>query len=138
MGSPAAITSIFNLPALDINQLEEYEDANKIRLNILKLVRRRQNGQTVLRGQKHYSVPGCQQNDHPKINVAVDEWPSDVLYWLPCSSLIDNQMGCTKTPNCKFTFEHPSDLKRHEANCSDDQTLKSKQTSYGSGQTIMD
>ena len=138
MGSPAAITSIFNLPPLDTNQIEEFEGQNNIRFNILKLVRRRNHDQTILRGQKHYSVPGCQQNENPIINIAVDQWPSDILYWLPCSSLIDNQMSCTKTPSCKFTFERPKELERHEINCSDEQKVKSKQTSYGSGKSIMD
>ena len=81
MGSLASITSIFNLPPLDTDQLEEYEAQNSLRLNILKLVRRRHHGQTILRGQKHYSVPGCQDNANEKINIAVDEWPSDVFYW---------------------------------------------------------
>ena len=138
MGSPAAITSIFNLPPLDTNQLEEFESENNVRLNILKIVRRRHHNQTILRGQKHYAVPGCQENDNPKINLAVDEWPSEVLFWLPCSSLIDNQIACTKNPNCKFTFEYPSELERHEFNCIDEQKVKSKQISYGSGETIMD
>ena len=53
MGSPAAITSIFNLPPLDTERLEEYEDQNHIRLNILKLVRRRNHSKTMLRAQKH-------------------------------------------------------------------------------------
>ena len=83
MGSPAAITSIFNLPPLDTDRLEEYEDQNRLRFNILKLIRRRQNLKTVLRAQKHYTVPGCQENDNPQINVAVDQWPSDVLYCFP-------------------------------------------------------
>ena len=73
MGSPAAITSIFNLPPLDTNRLEEFEEENNIRFNIMKIIRRRNNSQTVLRAQKHYSVPGCQENDNPKIDLAVDE-----------------------------------------------------------------
>ena len=138
MGSPAAITSIFNLPPLDTNRLEEFEEENNIRFNIMKLVRRRQNSQTVLRAQKHYSVPGCQENKNPKIDLAVDEWPSELLYWLPCSSLIDNQLGCSKTPQCKFTFQHQSDLERHEKNCTDAKKVKTKQKLYGSRESIMD
>ena len=80
MGSPAAITSIFNLPPLDTDRLEEFENQNRVRLNILKLIRRRHHSKTILRAQKHYTVPGCQENDNPKINVAVDQWPSDILY----------------------------------------------------------
>ena len=66
MGSPAAITSIFNLPPLDTDRLEEYEDQNRLRFNILKLIRRRQNSKTVLRAQKHYTVRDVKKTIIPK------------------------------------------------------------------------
>ena len=137
-GSPTAITSIFNWPPLDLNNLEEYEEQNQVRLNILKIVKRRKNAKIELRACKHNSTPCCQDNDNPKIDVAVDNWPSNELYWLPCSSLIENQMVCTKTPSCNFTFEHPSELERHEFHCKDTQTVQAKQKFYGSGRNKMD
>ena len=137
-GSPTAITSIFGLPPIDLENLEDYENQNQVRLNILKIVKRAHRGKTVVRATKHNSTPGCHDNDYPRIDVAVDEWPSTVLYWLPCSSLIDNQLVCSKTPTCKFTFEHPSELKRHESHCTGVQTVLAKQKFYGSGETKMD
>ena len=136
-GSPSTIMSLFNLPPLDLANLEQYEKIHNVRLNILKLVRRTQNGKTVFKGQKHYSTPGCQSGSGRVINCAVENWPSVSLNWLPCDSLIDNQMGCTKTSSCKFTFEHPSDLKRHEAICSKEQKITSKQKFYGSRKSKM-
>ena len=136
--SPSAITSIYGLPVLDLDHLEQYEDDNKIRINVLKIVERRKHNKTVLRAQKHYTTPGCKQNANPKIDVAVESWPSTQLYWLPCSSLIESQMVCTVTETCKFTFEWPADLKKHEKICSAEQTVVGEQKYYGSGKTVMD
>ena len=134
-GSPTAVMSLFNLPTLDLDNLEQYEKSHNVRLNILKLVKRTNNGKTVFKGQKHYSTPGCQPGTDPIINCAVENWPSDTLHWLPCDSLIDNQMGCTKSPACKFTFEYDSELKRHEKLCSMEQKIISSQKFYGSPKT---
>ena len=131
-GSPTAIASIFNLPPLDLENLEPFEKTHKIRFNILKLVQRRKNNKTVFRGQKHYTTPGCQSGTDPIINCAVEDWPSNYLYWLPCQSLVDKEMVCTKSPTCKFTFEYESELKRHEKICSMEQKVVSKQKLYGS------
>ena len=125
------------MPPLDLNKLEEYEEENKVRFNILKRIQRQDHG-VKWRAQKHYSTPGCSDNDYPQIDVAVDSWPSTDLYWLPCESLIDNQMGCTVNPKCGFTFEYPSDLKNHEKNCNNDKKVIGKQVFYGSGETVMD
>ena len=134
-GSPTAIASLFNLPSLSLDQLEQYETNHNIRFNILKLVKRTENGKAVFKGQKHYSTPGCQEGSSPVLNFAVEDWPSEILYWLPCSSLVDNQIACTKTASCKFTFEHMSELKRHEKICSLEQKVVSKQKFYGSPKT---
>ena len=138
MGSPAAITSIFNLPPLDLNKLEEYEEQNQVRLNILKIVRRRHHSKTEVRAQKHYSTPGCQNNSNPKLDVAVDNWPSQDLYWVPCASLVDNQMACTVTESCMINFETPAQLARHEQTCTDKTTVNGKQKMYGTAETKLD
>ena len=91
-----------------------------------------------IRAQKHYNTPGCSNNDYPQIDIAVDNWPSEEFNWLPCQSLIDNQMRCTVNPKCGFTFERPSELKRHESICSDEQKVYGKQKFYGSADSILD
>ena len=135
-GSPTAITSIFGWPSLDLDKLEEYEEQNQVQLNILKIIKRTENRKTVTRACKHNSTPGCQNNGNPKIDVAVDTWPSNELYWLPCSSLIDNQIVCSKT-SCQFAFETPGAVERHEHNCKEEQKVTAKQKFYGSGENKM-
>lgn len=137
-GSPSSITSIFGLPELDLDQLESYEDQHNVRINVLKIVERKHHNKTVKRAQKHYTTPGCQDNSNPKINVAVDYWPSNQLYWLPCESLIESQMVCTVTENCKFTFESPAHLKKHEKICTAEQSVVGEQKYYGSTKNVMD
>ena len=56
------------------------------------------NGKNVLRGQKHYAMPG----GTGPIAIGAFDWPSDQLFWLPSKNLIDNVHRCTKTPKCGF------------------------------------
>ena len=117
--------------------MEEYEQANQISFNILKLIQRQNNG-VRLHAQKHYSTPGSSNSDYPQIDVAVESWPSNELYWLPCKSLIDNQIRCTVNSKCGNTFEFPSELRRHELNCNNNKKVEGKQKFYGGNETIMD
>ena len=55
-------------------------------------------GKNILRGQKHYTVPG----GNGPINIGVFDWPSDQLFWLPSKNLLDDVHRCTKTPKCGY------------------------------------
>ena len=55
-------------------------------------------GKNVLRGQKHYSMPG----GNGPIDIGAFDWPSDQLFWLPSKNLLDNVHRCTKTPKCGY------------------------------------
>ena len=56
-------------------------------------------GKKVIRGHKHYSVPGGDGD----IKVGVWKWnldESNVIFWLPSENLIEDLYRCTKTPSC--------------------------------------
>ena len=60
------------------------------------------NGKEVIRGHKHYSVPGGDGD----IKVGVWEWKSDepnTVFWLPSKNLIEVLYRCTKTKSCEYT-----------------------------------
>ena len=59
-------------------------------------------GKKVIRGYKHYSVPGGDGD----IKVGVWEWNLDApntIFWLPSENLIENLYRCDKTPSCGYT-----------------------------------
>ena len=59
-------------------------------------------GRKVIRGHKHYSVPGGDGD----IKVGVWEWNLDApntIFWLPSENLIENLYRCDKTPSCGYT-----------------------------------
>ena len=59
-------------------------------------------GKKVIRGHKHYSVPGGDGD----IKVGVWEWNLDApntIFWLPSENLIENLYRCDKTPSCGYT-----------------------------------
>ena len=67
-----------------------------------------QNGARVIRGHKHYSIPGGDDNN--EIKVGVWEWnynEENVLFWLPSENLIENVYRCTKTPTCNYSTPRP-------------------------------
>ena len=60
------------------------------------------NGKKVIRGHKHYSVPGGDGD----IKVGVWKWnldESNVIFWLPSENLIEDLYRCTKTPSCGYS-----------------------------------
>ena len=60
------------------------------------------NGKKVIRGHKHYSVPGGDGD----IEIGVWEWNSDepnTVFWLPSENLIENVYRCDKTSSCGYT-----------------------------------
>ena len=60
------------------------------------------NGKEVIRGYKHYSVPGGDGD----IKVGVWEWNLDqpnTVFWLPSENLIEDLYRCDKTPSCGYT-----------------------------------
>ena len=53
------------------------------------------------------------------------------FYWIPCNSLIANEMICTKMPGkCQYSTTHLPNLKRHEETCSEETRIESKQVIY--------
>ena len=84
--------------------------------------------------QKHYDIPG---NRDPKwspnyrIKIGIDNLEIPYLpkyFWLPCDSLISKENFCTKLPlKCGYSTDRIEHLKRHEATCSDETTIESKQ-----------
>ena len=60
------------------------------------------NGKKVIRGHKHYSVPGGDGD----IKVGVWKWnldESNTVFWLPSENLIEDLYRCTKTKSCGYT-----------------------------------
>ena len=69
----------------------------------LKKVKDR-NGKEVIRGHKHYEIPGGRADSD--VNIGVWEWNSDgdnILFWLPSDNLLENVFTCSKTPSCGYT-----------------------------------
>ena len=59
-------------------------------------------GKKVIRGHKHYSVPGGDGD----IKVGVWKWnldESNTVFWLPSENLIEDLYRCTKTKSCGYT-----------------------------------
>ena len=59
-------------------------------------------GKKVIRGHKHYSVPGGDGD----IKVGVWKWNLDepnTVFWLPSENLIEDLYRCDKTPSCGYT-----------------------------------
>ena len=105
-----ALFSILRKPPLGNKPIEQ----SNCTIYKLKKVKNH-NGKEVIRGHKHYSVPGG--DDDNEINVGVWEWNSDgenTLFWLPSQNLIENVYRCTKTPSCSYsTSEHRVSNSRH-------------------------
>ena len=85
-----------------------------------------------LDGNKAYwtsELPGFRKSvDRQIINIAVD---NGNYYWLASSNLIEERHYCTKnTSKCKFYANDSTHRKIHEANCSTESIIRSKQVLY--------
>ena len=84
-----------------------------------------------LDGNKAYwsaDLPGFRKSDAPIINIAVD---NGNYYWLASSNLIEERHYCTKnTSKCKFYANDSTHRKIHEANCSTESIIRSKQVIF--------
>ena len=113
------------LPFQELN-IYDFEDKYQVCVDIYK-----RNGNM---SQKYYDVPGNREprwNPKHRIKVAVDYIDIPYLpkyYWVPCDSLISKTMFCTKLPGiCVYNTTNPDTLKDHEARCSDQTKVESKQ-----------
>ena len=71
------------------------------------------------------------------VDIGVFHWPSSEVYWLPSSNLISNSYLCSKTESCSYTCDREYNMKQHEKNCTDVQSVKSIQVQYGSQNDIV-
>ena len=61
--------------------------------------RRDTNNKDVLKGVRDdFVVPGGRGD----INIAVEKWPTNEIFWLPSSNLIEKLYYCSKTKNCYY------------------------------------
>ena len=116
------------LRMLDIEQFNLHDEYMN-RVNIYKIKRvKDKRGNEILQGVRHYTVPGL--SAHADLNIAVDVWPPQTIYWLPSTNLFQNQHFC-ETEKCGYSASRVATLKRHEKNCTNVQKVTPKQELYG-------
>ena len=64
------------------------------------------------------------------INIAVTEWPTKDVYWLVSTNLIRKKFRCSKD-KCGFFAYKLNDLTNHEINCTNIQSIVSRQVYLG-------
>ena len=69
-------------------------------------------------------LPGFRNSDNRVINIAVKD---GTYYWLASSNLIEERFYCNKTSKCTFYAQDKTHINRHEATCSDESIVRSKQ-----------
>ena len=70
------------------------------------------------------NLPGFRNSGNRIINIAIKDGS---YYWLASSNLIEERFFCTKTSKCKFWSDDKWNKDRHEATCSDESIVRSKQ-----------
>ena len=116
------------LRMLDIEQFNLHEDyVHRVNIYKIKLVKDKR-GNEILQGVRDYNVPGL---SNAQLNIAVDQWFPQKIYWLPSCNLFQNIYFC-KTEKCGYSASLLTTLKRHEKNCTNMQKIFSKQQLYGS------
>ena len=73
------------------------------------------------------NLPGFRNGDNRKINIAVKDGN---YYWLASPNLIEERFYCSKTSKCKFYAQDKTHINRHEATCSDESIVRSKQVCH--------
>ena len=69
-------------------------------------------------------LPGFRESDRQIINIAVDDGN---FYWLASSNLIEERFYCRKTDKCNYYARDTYNQERHEAECSTESKVRSKQ-----------
>ena len=69
-------------------------------------------------------LPGFRNGDGQVINIAIKDGD---FYWLASSNLIEERFYCEKTSKCTFYARDKTNQARHEASCSDESIVRSKQ-----------
>ena len=118
-----SLLRMFNIEQFNLH--DQY--INRVNIYKIKLVRNRQ-GIEILQGVRHYTVPGL--SAHADLNIAVDVWPPQTVYWLPSTNLFQNENFC-KIEKCEYRANRIDNLKRHEKNCTNVQKVTPKQELYG-------
>ena len=127
-----SILSIYNiddklrvLPLMEFNALE-LENRHQVCIDLYRKV-----GNMC---QLHYDFPGFRApswTPKHRIKIAIDHLDIPYLpkfYWIPNDSLISTEFFCTKLPRkCGYSTFELDHLKRHEASCSDQTKVFSKQ-----------
>ena len=122
------------LRMLNITQFNLHDEYMN-RVNIYKIKRvKDKRGNEILQGVRHYTVPGL--SAHADLNIAVDVWPPQTIYWLPSINLLQNQHFC-ETEKCGYSASRVDTLKRHEINCTNIQQVLPKQELYGGKNNIV-
>ena len=115
------------LRMLDIKQFNLHDEYfNRVNIYKIKCVKDKR-GNEILQGVRHYTVPGL---SNAELNIAVDVWPPQTIYWLPSRNLFQNQHFC-ETEKCGYRASRSDNLKRHEKNCTNIQKVTPKQELYG-------
>ena len=82
------------------------------------------------------SCPGL-SNVENKITVGFDD--TNNVYWIPNVGLIKKQFRCSKYPGkCLYSTTVKTTFDRHEAACTDESIVESKQIAYGPNQNMGD
>ena len=72
-------------------------------------------------------LPGFRNGDNRIINIAVKD---GTYFWLASPNLIEERFFCEKTAKCKFWSDDKRNRDRHEATCSDESIVRSKQVCH--------
>ena len=72
-------------------------------------------------------LPGFRNGDNRIINIAVKDGS---FYWLASPNLIEERFFCDKTAKCTYWATDRRDRDRHEATCSDESIVRSKQVCH--------
>ena len=112
----------------DLNQCFE----NQISLEYYKMGPHKM--KKYLCGYNSNSVPGKCTKWETKLRIGVLH---EQYFWIPSDNLIMNQLYCSKE-NCIVSNHFPSLQERHEAICSNEQKVHTKQISYGDNSEELD
>ena len=92
--------ALLGKPPLGTETIEDSEVCTIFKLKKTK----DSHGKQVIRGYRHYDVPGGSANSD--INIGVWDWNpngDNILFWLPSDNLLEKVFMCNKTPACGYT-----------------------------------
>ena len=118
------IATMYNVPKFDMESSMEIEDEYKININFYQMSNEKHGkDKKYSRGARvDNALPGINDTHEKTIRIGLDE----DTWWLPSENLIDNRLYCSND-KCQFSTHFRPDLDAHEAVCTDETTVISKQ-----------